>query len=385
MKNLKIALAAIIALFFFESAKCQDKNPTGQSGSKVISTATPFLTISPDARGGSMGDAGVASSPDAGSMYYNAAKYAFIEDKAGLDISYTPWLRKLVNDINLFYLSGYYRIDDMSTVAASLTYFSLGDIVFTSAGGIVNGTYRPAEFAFTLAYARKFTDHWSGSISFKYINSNLTQGQADQQNDSKAGNAVAADLGVYYQNDITLFNLPGEFAWGLQLSNMGNKISYSERNNDKYFLPANFRIGPRVSLDLDDYNRLSFMVDFNKLMVPTPDHSANPEDRYKYLASDISVVEGMLQSFYKAPGGFSEKISEVTTSFGVEYLYNNVFALRGGYFYESKDKGNRKYFTLGAGLKYNILDINFSYLIPQNQQNPLENTVRFSLVFNLPK
>lgn len=387
MKNLKIALTALSVLFAFSSAKSQTVN--GLTGSKIISTAVPFLTISPDARAGAMGDAGVSSSPDVASSYYNAAKYAFIEDKAGLEISYTPWLRKLVNDIDLAYLSGYYKLDDLSAVHASLTYFSLGDITFTTPDGDAIGTFKPNEFAISAGYSRKFSDVISGSVSFKFIYSDLTQGQGTGSIDSKPGTSFAADLGLYYQKDITLFQLPAELAWGVQISNIGNKISYNSASDEKYFIPTNLRFGPRVSLDVDDYNKVSVMLDFNKLLVPTPDRRTDIDDNGDPTIilepSDVSVFEGMLESLYKAPGGFSEKLQEITLGFGAEWLYDNTFALRGGFFYEDKEKGNRKYATLGAGLKYNVLDLNFSYLVPVQQQNPLENTIRISLVFNLPK
>ena len=390
--------APIFILFIFflmgMNLYSQDKpNYVGQTN--TITTAVPFLLIAPDARAAGMGDAGVSTSPDANSMHWNPAKYAFIEWKTGFSVSYIPWLRALVNDINLAYVAGYYRIDDKQTVAASLLYFSLGDITFTDIVGETIGNYRPNEFSVDATYSRKFSDKWSGAVAVRYINSNLTQGQYVQGQATKPGQSIAADVATYFQTELNWRKFEyAEFAFGINISNIGSKISYSDATTHKDFIPTNIRLGPRLTIDLDDYNRLSFTLDINKLLVPTPpvyaeDSLGNPiidDDGNKVIEAgknpDVSVVQGMIQSWYDAPGGFSEELKEFYYAVGVEYWYNKVFAVRGGFFYESKTKGNRKYFTLGAGLKYNVFGLDFAYLIPLEQQNPLENTLRFSLLFN---
>ncbi len=367
----------------------------GQESINTITTAVPFLMIAPDARSGAMGDAGVSSTPDANSMHWNPAKYAFIEKDMGFSVSYSPWLRKLVNDINLAYLGFYKRIDDRQAVAATLLYFSLGDITFTDEMGNSLGTYRPNEFSIDGTYSRKLSNNLSGAVAARFIYSNLTQGQFVQGHETHAGTSIAADVSVYWQKEITMAKLDGIFAWGINISNIGAKISYTD-NAIRDFIPTNLRFGPSLTLDIDEYNTLSFMVDVNKLLVPTPpiyevddstgqqvvDPSTGKPIILKGKDPDVSVVTGMVQSFYDAPGGFSEEMSEFSFAIGAEYWYDKQFALRAGFFYEDKTKGNRKFFTVGAGLRYNVFGLDFSYLIPLEQHNPLENTLRFSLLFN---
>lgn len=367
----------------------------GQDPINTITTAVPFLMIAPDARSSAMGDAGVSSTPDVNSMHWNPAKYAFIEKDMGFSVSYSPWLRKLVNDINLAYLGFYKRIDDRQTVAATLLYFSLGDITFTDEMGNSLGTYRPNEFSIDGTYSRKLSTNLSGAVAARFIYSNLTQGQFVQGHETHAGTSIAADVSVYWQKEITMAKLDGLFAWGINISNIGAKISYSD-NIIKDFIPTNLRIGPSLTLDLDEYNTISFMVDVNKLLVPTPpvykvndstgqqvvDPSTGKPIILKGKNPEVSVVTGMIQSFYDAPGGFSEEMREFSFAIGAEYWYDKQFALRAGFFYEDKTKGNRKFFTVGAGLRYNVFGLDFSYLIPLEQHNPLENTLRFSLLFN---
>ncbi len=369
----------------------------GQSNDlRTITTAVPFLMIAPDARAGAMGDAGVASSPDANSMHWNPAKYAFIKDQMGFSLSFTPWLRNLgINDIYLGYLAGYYKIDDRQTVAATLRYFTLGNILFTDEVGNPIGNYKPTEWTVDGTYARKFSEHWSGGVAARFIYSNLTQSQYVGGAATSAGTSIAADVSVYYVKDVNLGNLNSSISWGLNISNIGNKISYSETSIEKDFIPTNFRTGIALFMELDDYNSLSFMIDVNKLLVPTPpvyarndtsgQYILNPDGSYKIakgMDPNVSVVQGMIQSWYDAPDGFSEEMREFCFSIGVEYWYNKLFAIRGGFFYEDKFKGNRKFFTVGAGLKYSVFCLDFAYLIPLEQQNPLANTLRFSMLFN---
>ena len=384
-------LILLIATFLFSNVNAQiEKN--GQQ-LNTITTAVPLLMIGPDARAGGMGDGGVASSADANSMHWNPAKYAKIADDMGFALSYTPWLRNLVNDINLAYVSFYKRINPMSTFATTLRYFSLGEITFTDNEGAQTGIYKPNEFAIDATYARVLTDKLSIAVAGRFIYSNLTQGQFVQGVETKPGTSVAADIAMYWEDDVSWFQtMDATFAWGINISNIGSKISYSGTNIEKDFIPTNLRIGPRLTLDIDDYNTISFQVDINKLLVPTPpiySDSTNPDGTYiieKGMDPNVGPIKGMIQSWYDAPGGFSEEMREFSFSVGTEYWYNDILALRGGFFYEDLTKGNRKYATLGVGLRYNVFGLDFSYLIPVTQdQNPLQNTLRFSLIFNLGK
>jgi hypothetical protein len=302
----------------------------------------------------------------------------------GFSLAYSPWLRALVNDINLAYLTGFKRIDENSAVAGSLLFFSLGDITFMGEDAQVLGNYRPSEFALSGTYSRKFSDYISGAVSARFIHSNLTQGQFVQGQATKPGTSVAADVAVYYQKEVELFNTDAILAWGINISNIGAKITYSDDNTARDFIPTNLRLGPSLTFDLDDYNRLSFLLDFNKLLVPTPPvyDPDNPEVILKGMNPEVSVPVGMIQSFYDAPDGFSEEIREVNIGVGMEYWYDKQFALRAGYFNEHATKGNRKYFTLGVGLKYNVFGLDFAYMVPTAQRHPLENTLRFTLSFD---
>lgn len=387
-----------ILLFFFAATLLLNVNAQSvitKDGKQlnVITTAVPLLMIGPDARAGGMGDGGVASSPDANSMHWNPAKYARIADDMGFSFSYTPWLRNLVNDINLAYVSFYKRINPMSTFAATLRYFSLGEITFTDVNGGEIGTYKPNEFAIDATYSRILTDKLSLAVVGRFIYSDLTQGQFVAGVETKPGISVAADIAVYWEDKVDWFkSIDVTFAWGINISNIGSKISYTGTNIEKDFIPTNLRFGPRLTLDLDDYNSISFQIDINKLLVPTPpiySDSTDAEGNYiieKGMDPNVSVITGMIQSWYDAPGGFSEEMREFIFAFGTEYWYTDVLALRGGFYYEDLTKGNRKYATLGVGLRYNVFGLDFSYLIPVTQdQNPLQNTLRFSLLFNLGK
>jgi hypothetical protein len=365
----------------------------------AIQTAVPFLTIAPDSRSGAMGDVGVATAPDVNSQHWNIGKYAFLDSKGGFAISYTPWLRNLIPDINLAYLSGFFRVDDQQVISTSLRYFSLGNITFTNIDGSFAGQYNPNEFAIDAGYSRLFTDNFSGGIAFRFIRSDLTSGQqtSDGQ-DTKAGISFAADLGFYYQNQVNVGSSDGEWAAGISLTNMGTPIAYSV-DADKTPIPTNMRIGGRFTYNIDEYNDITIALDMNKLLVPTPpvyDDSIYAATGEKVLVRGKeppgSIVFGMIQSFYDAPGAlrnngsystFQEELNEIAYSAGVEYWYRKQFAIRTGYFHEHSTKGNRKYFTIGVGLKLNVFALDFAYLVPTNGQNsPLANTLRFTLGFD---
>ncbi len=398
MKRSILLLLIFMASFITVKAQVNYDQLGGKDRLNTITTAVPFLMIAPDARAGALGDAGVATSPDVNSMHWNPAKYAFIDKKMGFSLSFSPWLRKLVNDIYLGYLAGYYKIDDRQTVAMTMRYFSLGEILFTDEIGNPLNYYSPYEFSIDGTYARKFSEKWSGGIAARFIYSNLTQGQYVGGAESSAGTSVAADVSIYNVNPIEMGALDGVFAWGLNISNIGAKISYSQTNIKKDFIPTNFRIGPSLQINIDEFNSMTFTLDINKLLVPTPPIYARDTNGQfvtdasgekvidKGMNPDVSPVAGMMQSWYDAPNGFSEEMREFSFAVGVEYWYNKwynkLFAIRGGFFYEDKTKGNRKFFTLGAGLKYNVFSLDFAYLIPLEQQNPLENTLRFSLLFD---
>jgi len=386
----KLFIVAVVIGSFSVNIFSQSTTLIGQE-LNAITTGVPFLTIAPDARSGAMGDAGVASSPDANSIHWNPAKYAFIDQDVSLNLSYIPWLRNLVKDINFQNLSGSYKLSDNQVIAASLMYFSLGSIDFTNEfGDIIVPGYRPNEFSLDVAYALKLSKNLSGGIAFRYVHSNLTGGipAGGSGSATKPGNAVAGDISMFYTKNIKLENKNGKFNFGLNISNLGNKISYSE---DKYyddFLPANIRVGASYTLELDDYNTITAMLDINKLLVPTPqlivkDNDGNPIDTLG-LDNDVSVPVGIFHSFYDAPGGFKEEIHELMYSAGLEYWYMKQFAIRAGYFDEHGTKGNRKYFTMGIGVKLNVLNFDFAYVVPTaGRQNPLANTLRFTLGFNM--
>ncbi len=365
---------------------------SAQDEINAITTAVPFLMIAPDSRSGAMGDIGVSTTPDANSQFWNPAKYPFIEHDFGFSMSYSPWLRSLVNDINLAYLSGYYKIDNKSAISASLRYFSMGEIQFTDKVGNDLGIYKPNEFSIDAAYSRLLGPNFSGAVALRYINSNLTSGQNVGGQQTEVGQSVAADVAIYWRKKMKVNDTKMLFAVGLNVSNIGTKISYSE-SLERDFIPTNFRLGPSLTIDLDKYNKLTIAVDINKLLVPTPpiyalDSNDNPIAQgdgweiEKGMDPNRSVGNALFTSWYDAPGGFTEEIQEFIIGSGLEYAYDQKFFIRGGYFYENQYKGNRQYFTLGAGFKYNVFALDFSYLIPTTQRNPMQNTVRFTLVFN---
>ncbi|TVR80953.1 MAG: hypothetical protein EA409_07235 [Saprospirales bacterium] len=342
---------------------------------RPVVSAVPYLRIAPDARSGAMGDAGIATSPDANSIHYNAAKLVFAEDQFSLSATYTPWLRGLVRDIYLAYLGGYYKIDDNQALGFSLRYFSLGDIQFTDQNGESLGNGRPNEFDISLSYSRRLGENFAAGVTGRFIYSNLAAGQTVESIEINAATAAAVDISLIYN---TVLSPISELSVGMAITNLGSKVSYT-RSQIKDFLPGNFGIGAAWNLDFDDFNRLTIALDFNKLLVPTP---LDPNDPDYLDRREQSVMSGVINSFSDAP--FKEELREINISGGVEYWYADQFAVRAGYHHEHALKGNRKYLTLGFGVKYNVFGLNFSYLVPTNaQRNPLDNTLRFSLIFNL--
>ena len=359
----------------------------GSAPINVVTTAVPFLRISPDARAGAMGDLAVATSPDASASYYNLGKVVFNESPSGINLTYTPWLKKIVPDVYLAAASGYYKMNENEALSASLRYFSLGSIQFTDQFGGIQGSGNPREFGIDVGYSRRLSTNLGLGVGLKYIYSNLAAGAVSPSGTYKAGNSVAADLGLYFNNTNTL----GQgWAFGAAITNLGTKIAYTNNVDDKNFIPANLGLGSFYTRVIDESNRISFGIDINKLLVPTPplasgDPSTDSVNIRKYR--NTGVLSSWFSSFGDAPGGFSEELKEFQVSIGAEYSYNEQFAFRAGYFYEDATKGNRRFFTAGVGVTYNVFGLNFSYLIPtgsgNTNQNPLSNTLRFSLLFDL--
>lgn len=353
-----------------------------------VTTGVTSLSIAPDARGGGMGDAGAATEADVNSQYWNPAKYPFCVGRAGVAVSYTPWLRKLVNDINLANVAGFYRIGDYSALSASLRYFSLGevDLEWDSNGGASDGmTINPYEFAIDAAYSRMLSETFSMGVGLRFIYSDI---QYDYTAESSPGKAFAADIALYYNNYFMAGNRECGFGFGLNINNIGSKISYGGDDNAD-FIPTNLRLGVNVLIPFNEYNRLSFAVDANKLLVPTYPKQADGEqstdytDRVQREYYDISPIAGIFKSFSDAPGGFKEEMQEIQVSGGLEYNYNDRFFLRAGYHHEAASKGNRKYVTAGAGFHMSVFALDASYVFSTSQSNPLDQTMRFTLGFDL--
>jgi hypothetical protein len=360
-----------------QGVKAQVFNTNG-SNNTALPTAVPFLTISPDARSGAMGEAGAAISPDANSAYWNPAKLPFLENNSTVSLSYSPWLRKLVSDINLAYLSYAQKLTDRNSFALSLRYFNLGAIDLVDENLVSQGTYHPNEFSIDGSFARKFGDELSLGLTLRYIYSGLYNGFGPTSAQSNPVSAVAADVSLFSTHNTVQFDKDAIFAFGLNISNIGTKINYS-RGGPQLFLPANLRVGIANTLFLDDVNKVTFALDLNKFLVPTPPIRDSVGNIIKGRDDSRSVVSGILGSFTDAPGGFKEELQEINYSTGLEYWYNNRFALRAGYFYENPNKGNRSYVTLGFGLVTNNLNIDFSYLAASQDKSPLANTLRFTL------
>ncbi|MBP5535885.1 MAG: type IX secretion system outer membrane channel protein PorV [Bacteroidales bacterium] len=390
-KSILLALLTVIAVTGRVSAQDDDNVNlyTGQTHN-FISTGIPILLTTPDAVGGAMGDAGVASEPDAYSAHWNNAKFAFIENNMGVSTTYTPWLRNLgTYDMNLLYLGAYRRINNRSTLAAALTYFSLGEISNTDNEGKELGIFQPNEFAFDVTYAMKLNDNLSLGATGRFVRSDLTNGMDVDGQTTKAANGLAADVGIYYHTDI---DSRQQFALGAHISNLGSKLSYSDEDTQKEFLPANLRIGGRYTFKPDDYNKINILLDINKLLVPTPPKTVGDSTYSTFYRNmteyrNTGAMLGAIQSFYDAPGGIGEEFRELQLSLGAEYWYANTFAARAGYFFEHETKGGRQYLTVGGGIRYNIFTFDLAYLIPTTRfsQNPLTNTVRISLTMNFAK
>ena len=355
----------------------------------VVTTAVPILLVSPDSRAGAMGDVGVASTPDGNSSAWNPAKLAFLPDeKASMALSYTPWMSKLVPDIDLAYVNYTKALSDRQGISASLRYFSLGSINFTDEQGNSLGTFNPYEFYMDVAYALKLSDHWSAGTAIRWIYSDIAQGQVVQGLQTKPGQSGAADLGFYYQGEFK--NISGgrrqAFSAGIAMTNLGAKIAYSESGNAD-FLPTNLRIGGGYHLEMDDFNKFSVYLDLNRLLVPTPPELGTNGEIVAGADDNVTPLVGVFQSFDPSakPGGFAELLQENIYNFGLEYKYDNFLFARAGYLHEHKLKGNRQYVTMGFGLAYNVFTIDMAYLIPASPttRSPLENTLRFSMAFNI--
>ena len=382
MNTRQIVIIACVILMLPMKMAAQDKanmfNP--------INTSVTSQTIAPDARAAGMGDVGVATDPDVVSQYWNPAKYPFTISRAGVALNYTPWLRQLVSDIDLAYLVGYYRIGDYSAVSGSLRYFSLGEVYTNSSmTGEDDMTINPYEMSLDVAYSLMLSEHFSISAGVRWIYSDLTY---DYTEDTSPGSAFAADISMYYQNYINFGPRECQLGLGLNVSNIGSKITFGGDDNSE-FIPTNLRLGASLMIPIDEYNRFTIAADANKLLVPTYPKQNEGESTEDYTERvqkdyyDVSSISGIFKSFGDAPNGFKEELQEIQWSVGAEYIYNDKFALRAGYHHESENKGNRKYFTVGAGFRMNVFSLDAGYVIATAKSNPLDQTLRFSLSFDM--
>ena len=377
---LRISLFYIAILLSPSLVIAQTGANTNGSSANSIPTAVPFLNISPDSRSGAMGDAGVALSPDVNANFWNPSKLAFLEEQDAVSISYSPWLRHLVPDVSLSYLSFAHKLDDRNTLGASLRYFNLGSIQLTDNNQNSQGVYRPSEFSLDMSFARKFGDNFSLGLTGRYIRSDLSNESfaAGSSQQNKPGNSVAADVSLYYKSSGQQFGTDATFAFGVDISNIGTKITYST-GGTPYFLPTNLKIGAANTWNVDELNQFTLALDFNKLLVPTPPIRDANGNIIQGVDDNVSVPAGIFGSFTDAPGGFKQELQEISISSGLEYVYNKQFFLRAGYFYENPNEGNRQYITMGVGLKYDVFKFDFSYLAASQQNSPLANTIRVSL------
>lgn len=388
LKQLYIALMMLLAvpvLAYADSASKNDFNP--------VTTGVTSLSIAPDARGAAMGDIGAATDPDINSQYWNPSKYAFAYSQGAIGLSYTPWLRKLVNDIFLGSLAGYWKIgsQDNQAISASLRYFSLGEVNTSTSGGGTGQSLNPYEMAFDLGYSRKLSEKFSMGVTFRYIFSDLGFSDSYAGDQSKGASAFAADISGYFTTYPIIGRNECQWSWGWNISNIGTKVSYNNGENPA-FLPTNLRLGTTFTFPLVDYHNLSLSLDFNKLLVPTrpreSDYDDTPEGQVEYLNAledwqNMSPITGIFKSFSDAPGGFKEELREINYSIGAEYSYNQQFFLRAGYYHESQFKGNRQYFGIGAGFSLNVVRLDASYMMATAQTSPLDQTLRFTLTFDM--
>ena len=381
-KAFRILLAVLLVQLSLQASAQEKKDLFNPVNYAVVSQ-----TIAPDARGGGLGDVGAATDPDVNSQYWNPAKYPFCISRAGVALNFTPWLRSLVNDMNLAYLAGYYRIGDHSAVSSSLRYFNLGK-VYTSYEGAESGegtTINPYEMSLDVAYSLMLSETFSLSAALRWIYSDM---RFDEREDNSPASAFAADIAAYYQNYINIGQRECQLGIGLNISNIGSKIKFSG-NEYSEFLPANLRLGASLMIPIDEYNRLTIAADANKLLVPTVPKQEEGEDNSEYEDrvhreyNDISAIRGIFKSFGDAPGGFKEVLQEIYYGVGAEYTYNDKFSLRAGYHHEAENKGNRKYFTVGAGFKMSVFQLDAGYVVATAKSNPLDQTLRFSLTFDM--
>ena len=385
-KTMKILMAGCLSLLSWQASAQDSQGDSKESLFTPVNYAVISQTIAPDARGGGLGDVGAATDPDVNSQYWNPAKYPFNISRAGVALNFTPWLRSLVNDMNLAYLAGYYRIGDYSAVSASLRYFNMGE-VFTSDPDVNSNamTINPYEMSVDVAYSLMLSEKFSLAAAIRWIYSDM---RFDYTEDNSPASAFAADIAAYYQNYINIGQRECQLGVGLNISNIGSKITFSGKEYGE-FLPANMRLGASLMIPIDEYNRITLAADANKYLVPTVPKQMEGEDNSEYEDrvhreyDDVSAISGIFKSFSDAPGGFKEELEEINYGLGAEYVYNDKFSLRAGYHHESQSKGNRKYFTVGAGFKMNVFSLDAAYVVATAKSNPLDQTLRFTLSFDM--
>ena len=385
-KTMKILMAGCLSLLSWQASAQDSQGDSKESLFNPVNYAVISQTIAPDARGGGLGDVGAATDPDVNSQYWNPAKYPFNISRAGVALNFTPWLRSLVNDMNLAYLAGYYRIGDYSAVSASLRYFNMGE-VFTIDPDVNSNamTINPYEMSVDVAYSLMLSEKFSLAAAIRWIYSDM---RFDYTEDNSPASAFAADIAAYYQNYINIGQRECQLGVGLNISNIGSKITFSGKEYGE-FLPANMRLGASLMIPIDEYNRITLAADANKYLVPTVPKQMEGEDNSEYEDrvhreyDDVSAISGIFKSFSDAPGGFKEELEEINYGLGAEYVYNDKFSLRAGYHHESQSKGNRKYFTVGAGFKMNVFSLDAAYVVATAKSNPLDQTLRFTLLFDM--
>lgn len=384
-QTFRIIIAGVLSCLSL-GVKAADDDDTKEKLFNPVNYAVISQTIAPDARGGGLGDVGAATDPDVNSQYWNPAKYPFNISRAGVSLNFTPWLRSLVNDMNLAYLSGYYRIGDYSAVSASLRYFNMGEVYTENPDANSKAmTINPYEMSLDVAYSLMLSEKFSLAAAIRWIYSDM---RFDYKEDSSPASAFAADIAAYYQNYVVIGQRECQLGVGLNISNIGSKITFSGEEYSE-FLPANLRLGASLMIPIDEYNRITLAADANKFLVPTVPQQEEGEDAAEYKDrvlreyNDVSAISGIFKSFSDAPGGFKEEMEEINYGLGAEYVYNDKFALRAGYHHESQSKGNRKYFTVGAGFKMNVFSLDAAYVVATAKSNPLDQTLRFTLSFDM--